>query len=84
MEKITPGTIARTIILVIALINQVLTSTGHSIIPIDNEMVTELISVLFTIITAVIAWWKNNSFTKAAIKADSYMKDIKSNNDTNT
>lgn len=68
--KVSAGTIARTICLALALINQLLSATGHSILPIENEQVESLVTVSFTVITGVIAWWKNNSFTKAAIKAD--------------
>ena len=75
---ITKGTIARTIVLILALINQILTATGRSVIPIDSETITELISAAFTIVASVIAWWKNNSFTKKAIAADSYLKEQKS------
>lgn len=41
---------------------------GHSVInAVDINM---LISTAFTVITAVAAWWKNNSFMSAAIEAD--------------
>lgn len=68
--KVTAGTIARTIILILALINQILTSTGHPVIPISDETVTQVVTLIFTIVTALIAWWKNNSFTQAAIAGD--------------
>ena len=76
--KITSGTIARTVILILALVNQVLTATGHSVINISDENVNTLISTGFTIVSALIAWWKNNSFTQSAIKADAAMKEDKS------
>lgn len=75
--KVSTGTITRTIILALALINQVLTMAGHSPIPIADETVTELIATSATVITALIAWWKNNSFTQAAIQADETMKNLK-------
>ena len=74
----TSGTIARTVILIFALVNQVLTATGHSVINISDENVNTLISTGFTVVSAIIAWWKNNSFTQAAIKADAAMKEDKS------
>ena len=77
MRKISPGTIARTICLALALINQILTATGHSIIPIDDETVQALVSTAATVITTLISWWKNNSFTQAAIEADIFMKQLK-------
>jgi len=76
--QITSGTIARTAILILALVNQVLTATGHSVINISDENINTLISTGFTIVSALIAWWKNNSFTQAAIMADEVMKEDKS------
>lgn len=71
--NITSGTIARTIILALALINQILSASGHAILPIEDETVEALVSAAATVITAVIAWWKNNSFTLAARKGDERM-----------
>ena len=75
--NITSGTIARTIILVLALLNQILTATGHSVINISDESINTLISTGFTVVSAIIAWWKNNSFTHAAIMADEVLKNEK-------
>lgn len=76
---ISAGTIARTIILVLALLNQILTATGHSVINISDESINTLISTGFTIVTAIVAWWKNNSFTQSALKADEVMREGKEN-----
>ena len=76
---ISAGTIARTIILVLALINQLLTAMGHSVINISDESINTLISTGFTIVTAIVAWWKNNSFTQSALKADEVMREGKEN-----
>ncbi|MGE4549172.1 MAG: phage holin [Intestinibacillus sp.] len=65
-NKITAGTIARTIILALALINQVFTASGHTVIPIDDETVNTLVSTAWTVVSAAVSWWYNNSFTKAA------------------
>lgn len=73
--KVSSGTIARTIVLVLALVNQVLSVLGYKIIPIEDEQVNDFITMLFTIGSALAAWWKNNSFTEAAIEGDKY-KDI--------
>lgn len=75
--KISKGTIIRTAILVIAIINNALALAGKSPLPIDDEMVTETVSFGATAITAMIAWWKNNSFTSNAIKADELLKEMK-------
>ena len=69
-NKITVGTITRTVFLAIALINQILVSTGHSLLPLENELIEQIITLGFTSITSIIAFWKNNSYTKEAIQAD--------------
>lgn len=75
--KISPGTIARTIILALALINQLLSLSGHSIIPISDDEINALVTSIWTIAAALIAWWKNNSFTQAALAGDAVMKQQK-------
>ena len=72
--EITAWTIARTIILFLALVNQLLSASGHAVIPIEDATVETLVSTAFTIVTAVIAWWKNNSFTYAARLGDFHMR----------
>lgn len=71
------GTIARTIVLIIALINQVLTVLGYSPLPFVEEQINELISLCFTIGASAWAWWKNNSVTKAAQQADEYLHQLR-------
>lgn len=69
----TKGTVIRTVLLVLALVNQVLAAFGLSPLPLENETVTALISLGFTVVTALVAWWKNNSFTQKAQAADAYL-----------
>ena len=69
-KNITKGTFARTILLVFALVNQILVVFGKSPIPIDDDTITNLISTAWTVIASLIAWWKNNSFSLNAVKAD--------------
>ena len=75
--SIKKETIIRTVVLALALINQVLTAFGISVIPIDDAQITELLSLAFTIGASVWAWWKNNSFTKNAIEADKVLEQLK-------
>ena len=70
-------TIIRTAILVLALINNALTLFGKSPIPIDDETLSALLSLIITTAAAIWAWWKNNSFTKHAIKADEYLEELR-------
>ena len=75
--KISAGTIARTIILALALLNQILTAFGCNVIDISDDTINTLVATAATVVTAVIAFWKNNSFTAPAVEADSYMKALK-------
>ena len=67
---ITAGTIARTAVLLLALTNQMLSAMGKSPLPIESTTVEQLVTAGITTIAALVAWWKNNSFTKEAIAAD--------------
>lgn len=76
-QKVTPETIIRTIVLVLALVNQALTASGKNPLPFAESEIYELLSLLVTIGASLWAWWKNNSFTPAAIKADKYMNELR-------
>lgn len=67
---ISAGTIARTACLLLALANQVLSALGKPVLPIESTTVEQLVTAGITTVTALIAWWKNNSFTRAALEAD--------------
>lgn len=67
---ISAGTIARTACLLLALTNQVLSALGKPVLPIESATVEQLVTAGITTVTALIAWWKNNSFTPAALEAD--------------
>lgn len=75
--KIKTETIIRTIVLALALINQVLAIYGKERIPITEDEVYQLLTLVFTIGSSLWAWWKNNSFTQPAIKADEYMEQLR-------
>lgn len=75
--SVKKDTIIRTVILALALINQCLTMAGVNPIPVKDEQLTELLSLLFTVAASMWAWWKNNSFTQEAIMADEVMHDLK-------
>ena len=76
-HKISPSTIARTAALALALANHVLSVTGHSMLPIESAELEQLVSTGLTITTALISWWKNNSFTPEAIEADDFLCQLK-------
>jgi len=67
---ISAGTITRTAVLLLALTNQILSACGKPILPIESATVEQLVTAGITTVAALIAWWKNNSFTQAALAAD--------------
>ena len=77
MNKVKPDTIIRTIVLIMALANQILAIYGKQAIPVTEDQVYQLITLLVTVISALWAWWKNNSFTNAAIEADKYLEKLR-------
>lgn len=79
MKTIKTETIVRTALLILALANQLLSAVGHPVLPIEDSDVEALITTGATIVTALWSWWKNNSFTQAAITADEHLADLKVN-----
>ena len=77
IKNVTPDTWARTICLLIALVNQCLAIFGKQALPFAENDIYQVVSLLATIITGAIAWWKNNSFTQAAQTADQIMSGLK-------
>lgn len=76
--KPSTATVVRCALLIIALINMALVTAG--IVPeeiVGDSRAYELGSYVITAVIGLVAAWKNNSFTSAAIQADEYMKSLK-------
>lgn len=76
-EKITAGTIIRALCLILALVNLTLETMGKKVIPITDDQISELVTLVITIATSLVGFWKNNSFTQEAIIADGIMHELK-------
>lgn len=76
-QGISAGTIARTACLFLALANQVMCMLGFEPIQMDDSTMYELVSVGATVITALVAWWKDNAFTTKALQVEQYKKELK-------
>lgn len=74
---VSASTIARTAALAFALTNQVLSACGKPILPIESQTVEQFVSAGLTVVAAIPAWWKNNSFTPEAIEGDKRMNSLK-------
>lgn len=75
--NVSIGTIARTACLALALTNQVLTCFGVQVLPISDDELNNLVTTGLTVATSLAAWWKNNSFTTAAMIGDERMHQVK-------
>lgn len=69
-------TIIRTIVLTIALVNQALAIFGKEAFPVTEDQVYQIVTLIITVGASVWAWWKNNSFTRHAVLADEYFKEL--------
>ena len=74
-KQITTGTIVRTLCLILALANQVMTVCGKTPLPITDAQVADAVALIATVGASLWAWWKNNSFTEHAIAGDRF-KDL--------
>ncbi|AGN35807.1 phage holin [Bacillus paralicheniformis] len=70
MKNLDKGTVIRTVLLFVALVNQTLIMFGKSALPISEDQVNTLAdalylagSTIFTIVTTLVAWFKNNYVT---------------------
>lgn len=73
-KGVSVQTWARTIVLILALISQLCVILGKSSKAIDVDQWQEYATYILTVIGSIWSWWKNNSFTADAQKADKYLK----------
>lgn len=75
--KISKGTIVRTVMLIIVVLNMILKHFGIDVINVSENEVLSVLEMLIEIATIIVTFWKNNSFTQNAIKADEFLKKLK-------
>ncbi len=78
----TKQTIIRTVVLLIALLNQILLFIGKNPLPFSEEGIYEAVSLVVTVGASLWAWWKNNSFSIQAAEADRYLAALRSIDET--
>ena len=77
LKGINAETIAGILILLLALINATLQMFGINALPIENEEVTNIVSTVFLIATALWNTWKNRNITTASQIAQNITDSIK-------
>lgn len=76
-SNVTWDTIARAIVLVISMINGAAAIFGFTKLDIDENTVYTVVTGISVIVSAVVGFWKNNSFTSAAIEGDNLKNALK-------
>lgn len=76
--KISKGTIVRTIMLIIVIINLVLKQLGHDLINVSESEILTAVEMIIELAVIVVSFWKNNSYSEKAIKADEFLAVLKS------
>ncbi len=74
LKGVSNQTWVRTIVLVLALVNQALVMFGVTDNEVELETWTRYATYIFTVISALWSWWKNNSFTAKAQEVDMLLK----------
>ena len=75
--KISKSTIIRTILVVLVIVNIILERCGIDVIPADEYTIAMIVETLIEIAIIAVGFWKNNSYTEKAIKADKFLKELK-------
>ena len=75
--KVKLETWVRIVCLALVLVNQVLNVIGCNPVSIADDDIYQIGSVIVTFIVSAWAAWKNNSFTQAALAADTVMDELK-------
>lgn len=78
--KISKGTIVRTVLLVVVIINLILKQFGLDLIEVTESEILTVIEMVIEIAVIIVSFWKNNSYTQNAIKADEFLKNLKESN----
>lgn len=78
--KISKGTIVRTILLVVVIINLILKQFGLDLIEVTESEILTVIEMVIEVAVIIVNFWKNNSYTQNAIKADEFLKQLKESN----
>lgn len=74
---ITKGTIVRTICIAIVIINLILQKLGIDVINVSESTVLSAVEMLIEVAVIIVGFWKNNSYTEKAIKADEFLQNLK-------
>lgn len=67
----------RLAVLIVLLGNQTLLLLGYDPLPFDENQIYEGLSTVALVLASLWTYWKNNSITDEAVKADIYLQELK-------
>ena len=79
--KISKWTIVRTIAMIFVIINMILKANGKSVINVSESEIAGFLEYAIEIGIIVANWWYNNSFTEKAKKAQTFLEELKKENE---
>ena len=77
LKGVTAEAVTGVLVLLVALINATLQMFGINTLPIENEEVTNIVSTVFLIVTAIWNTWKNRNISTASQTAQQITNAIK-------
>lgn len=75
--KISKGTIVRTIMVIVVVLNIILKKFNIDVINVSENEILTLIEALIEVAVIAVGFWKNNSYTQKAIQADEFLKQLR-------
>lgn len=73
--KLDKMMIIRTVVLFVVLLNQSLVLAGFSPLPFTDKQIENGLTIVFTIVASLWAWWKDNDITRKARERKQFLKD---------
>ena len=73
----------RLAVLIVLLGNQTLLLFGYDPLPFDENQIYEGLSTVALVLASLWTYWKNNSITDEAVKADIYLQELKKEREKN-
>ncbi len=75
--KISKSTVIRSLALLLTVINIIIRRLGFDPFNIDDSELASAVELLIEIAAIISSWWYNNSFSKTALKAQEFLKDLR-------
>ena len=79
--KVRKGTIMRSILLFVVVLNMLLKKLGFCPLNITEGSVAYFVATVLEILVIGVSFWKNNSFSENAIRADEFLKALREGED---